>query len=152
MKYLRILQLEDCLIDKERIVDRLEMLRQYLDTLKECSHEDISKLKEDKIFRGAVERYFQLAVECVIDIGEILISNLKLRKPEDARDVIDILGEKGIIPDDFAYKFGPVTGFRNILVHNYVRVDLDLVYKFLKENLEDFDLFAQHISRYLSSK
>jgi len=137
------------LIDKERIITRLEMLREYLNILKECSNEQIERLKEDKIFRGAVERYFQLAVECVIDIGEILISNLKLRKPEDGRDVIDILGEKKIIPDGFAYTFGPITGFRNILVHNYVKIDLELVYKFLKENLEDFNQFAKYISQYL---
>lgn len=137
------------MIDKERIITRLEMLCEYLNILKECSNEQIERLKEDKIFRGAVERYFQLAVECVIDIGEILISNLKLRKPEDGRDVIDILGEKEIIPDEFAYKFGPITGFRNILVHNYVKIDLELVYKFLKENLKDFDQFAKYISQYL---
>ncbi len=125
------------------------MLNEYLMILKECSREPFERLKSDKIFRGAVERYFQLAVECVIDIGEILISNLQLRKPEDARDVMDILGEKGIIPDEFAYRFGPITGFRNILVHNYVKIDLELVYKFLTENLEDFNQFARYISQYL---
>jgi len=139
------------LIDRERIVARLEMLKEYLDILKECSNENFERLKKDKIFKGAVERYFQLAVECVIDIGEILISNLKLRKPEDARDVIDILGESGIIPDDFAYKLGPITGFRNILVHNYIRVNQELVYKFLKENLTDFDHFAKYITQYLDT-
>ena len=127
------------------------MLNEYLNILKECSLEPIERLKKDKIFRGAVERYFQLAVECVIDIGEILISNLKLRKPEDTRDVIDILGEKKIIPDEFADKFGPITGFRNILVHNYVKIDLELIYKFLTENLKDFDLFAKYITQYLKS-
>ncbi|MGB9721805.1 MAG: type VII toxin-antitoxin system HepT family RNase toxin [bacterium] len=137
------------MIDKERIFTRLEILNEYLMILKECSKEPLEKLKADKIFRGAVERYLQLAVECVIDVGEILISNLNLRKPEDARDVIDILGEKGIIPDEFAYKFGPITGFRNILVHNYIRIDLDLVYKFLTEKLDDFNQFVKYVSQYL---
>ncbi|MEO0190038.1 MAG: DUF86 domain-containing protein [candidate division WOR-3 bacterium] len=137
------------MFDKDRIFTRLDMLNEYLMILKECSREPFERLKSDKIFRGAVERYFQLAVECVIDIGEILISNLQLRKPEDARDVMDILGEKGIIPDEFAYRFGPITGFRNILVHNYVKIDLELVYKFLTENLEDFNQFARYISQYL---
>jgi len=139
------------MIDQERIVTRLEMLSEYLGILKECSEESLDRLKNDKIFRGAVERYFQLSVECVIDIGEILISNLKLRKPEDARDVIDILGEENIIPDKFAYDFGPITGFRNILVHNYVKIDVELVYSFLKDNLNDFNLFAKYVTQYLKT-
>ncbi|GAJ24852.1 unnamed protein product, partial [marine sediment metagenome] len=40
------------MIDKERIITRLEMLREYLNILKECSNEQIERLKEDKIFRG----------------------------------------------------------------------------------------------------
>ncbi|HPQ05458.1 MAG TPA: DUF86 domain-containing protein [Methanothermobacter sp.] len=32
-------------------------------------------------------------------------------------EVIEILGEIGILPRDFADKFAPAAGFRNILVH-----------------------------------
>lgn len=40
--------------------------------------------------------------------------------------------------------------FRNILVHAYEDVDLELLYTFLTEKLDDFDEFAGYISDYVS--
>ena len=48
-----------------------------------------------------MERYFQLSIEGVIDIGEIIISDLKLDKPEEYRQAIEILGDHGVLPDEF---------------------------------------------------
>lgn len=61
------------------------------------------------------------------------------------------LAEVGIIPSDFAQKLVGMAGFRNILVHMYLQVDLRMLYAFMQHNLEDFELFAKYISDYLQS-
>ena len=38
--------------------------------------------------------------------------------------------------------------FRNILVHMYAEVDVEMVYEILQNNLGDFDEFAKYIARY----
>ena len=93
--------------------------------------------------------YLQLSIECVIDIGEVLISALKLPKPEDVRGVIEILGKNGIIPDEFARSFATVASFRNIIVHEYRKVDLDKVHEHLQSDLDDFDFYAKKIAQFL---
>ncbi|MYK88183.1 MAG: DUF86 domain-containing protein, partial [Acidobacteria bacterium] len=40
-------------------------------------------------------------------------------------------------------------GFRNVLVHGYLDVDVDLVAKLLGESLDDFEEFAGHLERWL---
>jgi len=137
---------------KEGILQKLELLREYVGYLKGYQKYTLRDLEKDYTLRGAVERYFELAIESVIDIAEIIISDLRLQKPEEYREAIDILGEKGIIPDEFAYYFAPIAGFRNILVHEYAKVDLEEVYRHLKDNLPDFDRFARYIADYLSKK
>ena len=135
---------------KDNILQKLEFLRKYVGYLKEYQGCALKNLQKDHTLRGAVERYFQLAIECVVDIAEIIISDLKIERPEEYREAIDKLGEKGILPDDFAYYFAPIAGFRNILVHEYIKVDLKEVYRHLQKDLLDFDRFARYIADYLS--
>jgi uncharacterized protein YutE (UPF0331/DUF86 family) len=52
------------------------------------------ELRENYTLRGAVERYLHLALECTLDIGEMIISKEGLRKPESYREVIEILGKE----------------------------------------------------------
>ena len=137
---------------REDILQKLEILREYVGYLKGYQKYTLDDLKRDYTLRGAVERYFELSIECVIDIAEIIISDLKLQRPEEYREAIDILGEKGIIPNEFAYYFAPIAGFRNILVHEYAKVDLKEVHRHLQENLPDFDKFARYIANYLSKE
>ncbi|MFH1029938.1 MAG: DUF86 domain-containing protein [bacterium] len=137
------------MIDQERIEERLIKLKEYLKILKSYQKYSFKIYKENEMLRAAVERYFQLAVEAMIDIGEIIISNLELRKAEDSRDVIDILGEAKVVPDKFAYYFGPVASFRNILVHDYLEINNEEVYSHLQKDLGDFDKFAKYIAKFL---
>lgn len=131
---------------------KLEKLQEYLSYLKGYQKHSVEELKKDHTLQGAVLHYLQLAIECVIDIGELLISGLKLRKPEEAREVIKILAENKIIPADFAERFASIAGFRNILVHEYADIDLNKVYEHLKNDLQDFDFYAKCIAQYIKSE
>lgn len=139
------------MIDYQGIAVRLDKLGEYLKFLKSYQDTSFAQFKKDYTLQGAVCRYFQLAVECVTDTGELLISSLGLRKPRDASEVIVILGENKIIPFSFGKRFAPVASFRNILVHEYLEIDLNKVYKHLKEDLKDFDFYAKCIAKFIKS-
>jgi uncharacterized protein YutE (UPF0331/DUF86 family) len=52
------------------------------------------------------------------------------------------LGELGVLPQDFAQHLAPLAGFRNILVHEYLAVDWQEVYRHLQQ-LDDLARFAE---------
>lgn len=135
----------------EKVAKKLEQLREYVGYLKNYQKYSLDDLTKDHTLRGAVERYMHLSAECVIDIAEMIIAELGLRKPEEYREAIEILGESGILPKEFAYYFAPIAGFRNILVHEYTRIDLAEVYRHLQQDLIDFDKFARYVIEYLQS-
>lgn len=139
------------MIDNDTINKKLEKLKEYTALLKEYRKRSIKELKRDLMLQGAVRCYLQLSIECVIDIGEIIISGLRLPQPEDARGVIETLGKHKIIPPGFSKRFAPVANFRNILVHEYANVDINKVYKHLKEDLKDFNFYAKCIAQYVKS-
>lgn len=139
------------MINKLNFNPKMEKLREYLSYLKGYQKYSADDLKKDYTLQGAVLHYLQLSIECTIDIGETIISELRLPKPEEAKEIFKILAENKIIPEDFARRFSLAAGFRNILVHEYAEVDLIKVHSYLKNNLSDFDSFAKSIAQFIRS-
>ena len=65
----------------------------------------------------------------------LIISLEKAKKPKDYHEAIIRMGELGVLPPKFARGLAPIAGFRNILVHEYLSVDWDEVYKQLNPNV-----------------
>ena len=107
-------------------------------------------LQKDRDKAAIVERNLQLAIECCVDIAELLIISGRLKKADDGKDAIIIVGEAGIIDKEFAREFSKTVGFRNLLIHEYLDIDYQKVAENLKSNLEDFEVFAQSVARYLT--
>lgn len=136
----------------EKISRKLRFMKRYVEFL--TSHHAISvgELEENYELKSAIERNLELALESMLDIGEMIISEAGFEKPEDYKSVVLILGKRGVLPKAFAEKLVPAVGVRNILVHMYTEVDIEKICEFLRENLGDFDEFAKHVANYLKSK
>jgi len=139
-------------IEKTLIITKLSKLRQYQTYLKELQASTIEDFTSDFKISGAAERYLQVAIECIVDIGNEIISSLQLRRPERYRDIPYILAEAKIIPKTFVETIASMIGFRNLLVHDYASINLNLVYEFLQTRLSDFENFTKYIAKWLEKK
>lgn len=137
----------------ERIVtNRISKLREYLKVLKELQKASFEQFTSNPRVRYSAERCLHLAIECTINIGNHIISALQMRKPEEYHDIALILEENGVIPSEFAEEFVKMIRFRNILVHDYVGLDISKVYSFLQGRLSDFELFIEYMTEFLKSR
>jgi len=98
-----------------------------------------------------VERNLEVAIQSCIDIANRIISLDELEKPKDYYGSIIMLGKENILPYDFAQRFAPITGFRNILIHEYLDIDWDEVYKNL-QRMNQFYKFMDYVKKWLSRK
>jgi len=105
----------------------------------------------DPYLRDIVERNLEIAAQCCIDICNRIISLENVKKPIDYYDAILRMGEIDVLPMDFAKDLAPITGFRNILVHEYLGIDWDEVYNKLS-HMDDFFRFAECIREWLRKK
>jgi len=117
---------------KDKISKKLEELKYYVGILESYKDKSEDEISGDVTLRGAIERYLQVAIECALDIGEMVISSEGLRKADTYKEVILRLGEAGILEKDFAERFLPAAGFRNILVHHYAEINIKDMYMFCK--------------------
>jgi len=131
---------------------KLEQLGEYVSALREYQQYDIEEIRNNRTLRGAVERYMEVSLACMIDICEMIVSSEKLRRPDTYREVILVLGQNKILPEEFAKKLAPAAGFRNVLVHMYADIDLGKLYSHLQNDIDDLELFAGYIAKYLISK
>ncbi|MCJ7636894.1 MAG: DUF86 domain-containing protein [Nitrososphaeraceae archaeon] len=119
--------------------------------MKELAKENKDDFLSNYKIYGLAERYLQLTIDCLLDIGNHIIANLELKKPEKLQDIFLILGENSILPKHFAKKVAKMAGFRNILVHGYSDIDENIVYDSLIEGLTDFEDFIKYILEFLGS-
>lgn len=98
-----------------------------------------------------VERGLQVCIQHCLDLATHVAAAAGRDVP-DYTTAIDRLGELGVLPPAFARRFRAVAGFRNVLVHGYLEVDLALVHRVLNERLEDFRAFAGHLQAYVASR
>lgn len=106
-------------------------------------------LKDDMIKYWGIERGIQISIECVLDISNIIISTLDIEKPDTYREVILLLGKEGVLPQKFAKDIANMVSFRNILVHDYMRVDENIMIDILHNRLNDFAIYIKYINHWL---
>ena len=70
--------------------------------------------------------------------------------PDSNRQVFEILVSEGVVPSALLPALQKMAGFRNIVVHEYVRIDDSQVYGMLRSNLGDFEAFAAGIVDFLA--
>jgi len=140
------------MVDKESLADRLKHFSDYIKILKELKKVNKNSFIQDYHYHGLAERYLQLSIECLLDIGSMLILSLDLRKPSHKQEVVDILEEEKIISSIMATKLSNIASFRNVLVHEYVKIDREIVYNILKTKIPELESFAKSIVKFLKKK
>ena len=107
-------------------------------------------LKEDMLRYWGIERGIQISIECILDISNIIIATLDIEKPDTYREVILSLGKEKVLPTSFSKEIANMISFRNILVHDYTRVDEKVILDILHHHLDDFSRSIKHINEWIS--
>lgn len=137
------------MVDAQILVVKLKELEKYITELEKLKTTSVEALSKDLNKIWSLEHGLQLSIQIVIDIGNHILADMKESNIETYTDVIDLLGVKKVIPVDFAKRIRAMVGLRNILVHEYVEVDLKQLYSVLQNNLDDFKEFVKLIRCFL---
>lgn len=133
-----------------KIISKFSRLDEYLRYLKEIQKVNKKTFTNDFHFFGLAERYLQLAIEVVMDIGKLLLVTEDLPRAENNSEIFGILVENKILPKSLLKRLDGITSFRNILVHDYEKIDREIVYGKLQNNLKDFIDFKKIVLKRLN--
>jgi uncharacterized protein YutE (UPF0331/DUF86 family) len=116
-------------VDVDRIEKQLEHLEQCAIVLERLG-EGPSNTED----RFALERALHLAVECMIDVGTVMIDGFIMRDPGGYLDIVDILLDEKVIDSKVGNRVKEYVHLRDRLVRYYTEVDLDELKPFLKDS------------------
>jgi len=108
--------------------------------------------EEDYLKQDAISINLQRACEQCIDLANHTIKARKLGLPKDSRESFRLLATGKIIPHELAKRLEGMVGFRNILVHEYQRMDIGLMIRVIEQHLDDLVEFTNCITRAFSQK
>jgi len=110
---------------------------------------DEESFLKDPFLSGSGERYLQVAIQAALDICNHIVADLGLEAPSEYRQVPEILANHKLLPKRLSERMASMMGLRNILVHEYLKVDRRLVYRIIRNDLGDFAKFIKAVSKFL---
>lgn len=138
-------------MDQELIKERLKMLIEYIHDLEGVQDLTFAEFQSNKMLRRYVERTLHLAIEACLDLGNHIISELGLREPLRNRDIFIVLVESGYLEQDRQEYYVKMAGFRNLIVHDYSKIEPEVVYGVLQKRLSDLRYFAAQVKKHFLS-
>jgi uncharacterized protein YutE (UPF0331/DUF86 family) len=137
-------------IDRDRTLAKPDELDGYLGELRSVVPATLNAyLTVEK--RRSCERLLQVSIETTIDVCSLLVAGLRLGLPGEENDLFEKLADRGVISRPVADLLRRMKGMRNILVHEYGRVDDELIFETVGHRLGDFDAFRREILAFLRS-
>jgi uncharacterized protein YutE (UPF0331/DUF86 family) len=137
------------LVRPEVIRKRLNKLDEYLSILNDLQKYSYSEFVGDPEHYGSVERFLQLAIEAITDVGNHVVADLGLGVVNWYSDIPTILADSGYIDTDMKERWIQIIGFRNVLVHDYLQIDRQIVYDVLQHRLEDLRSLRKVFAQFL---
>lgn len=106
--------------------------------------------KQDFTRQDAAVLNVTRACEAAIDLANILVRKHRLGVPGDARESFSLLQRGSLAPADLCERLQKMIGFRNIAVHQYQELDLEIVEAVIRERLDDLILFVENVRGHLA--
>lgn len=135
------------MVDDVRVARLLRSLSDDLGVLEQESLASAER-RSDRMWLRGVKYTFVTSIEALVDTAQHLCASEGWGPPGDNGDAVWLLGSHGVLEADVAAHLRQAVGFRNVLVHEYVTVDDDVVL-FRLDDLEDLRAFVRQVGRWL---
>ena len=125
------------------ILNKSDTIEKCIKRVLEIYENRTENLRGDQTKQDAILLNLERACQSSIDLAMHLVKVHKLGLPKESREAFDLLLGKGLIDEGLCKKMHGLVGFRNTAIHNYKKLDLDIVEAIIKRHLEDFREFVK---------
>jgi uncharacterized protein YutE (UPF0331/DUF86 family) len=137
-------------VDRDLVLRKLAELDEYLGQISEYRDVGLDAYRRDWKTQRIVERTLQIAIETCVDVATHVIADRGLRVPTTYAEAFEVVGEAGLLDASLRDSMIQMARFRNVLVHEYARVNAAIVVRILRERLGDLAGFRTAALGWLS--
>ncbi len=128
--------MDDVVVNKAAVIERC------LRRIREEYGEDGTALTLNLTKQDSIILNIQRACESAIDLAMHLVRKHRLGIPQDSREAFRLLVEANMLDEDLGDALQRMVGFRNIAIHDYQRINLDIVDAIVQKHLDDLLAFT----------
>lgn len=132
-------------VDRNRINDTLTHFSQLLQKVNGLS-------LNDSLHQLALERITHMVIESMLDVGNAMIDGFIMRDPGSYEDIIDILTDEKVIPQEEGEALKEVIGYRKMLVQEYLAIAHKDIFECLQKHLHVLQTFPERVRTYLDNE
>ena len=136
-------------LDVDVARNKLAAIEDTCDVLASLGGIDPDRLRDDPVVAAAVERLIGRLVDLAVDVNSHLAVALLGRAPSEYRESFDLMAQAGVIELAMAVRLKPSVGMRNVIVHEYVRLDLARVAAVVPEAIDAYRAYVTAVARFL---
>ena len=125
---------------------RLEQLNISLRKLERYKNIPFEEFVDDDVIQDVVEYNLFISINMMVDIAMHIVVDEKLGSTDNMREAFEILYKEKYITKEDMTRYKNMIAFRNILSHEYVKIDKKIVFNVLKNNLDDFRSFIVFVT------
>lgn len=134
------------------IEEKLYRLGVNIDFIEDIINKNTNdQILEEPTLHYSTQHLIFLSIELILDIGNHILSEKFSEKSGKYSDIIIALGEKRIIPEDFADSQKEMAKFRNLLAHEYASSDEEQIVQYTREAPPIFRKFRKYFSDFLEA-
>jgi len=126
------------------IINKYESIERCINRIKEEYEGNLENL-EDYRRLDSIVLNLQRSCELVSDIAMYIVSTRRLGVPQEKREAFELLEKNNLISKEMSNNMKKMIGFRNIAVHDYKKIDVNILKNVIENHLEDLIDFARTI-------
>jgi len=132
------------------ITKRVEQIERHLERLRPFASLSHEAFLDNSVAQDVVEYNLFQIVNHLIDIFQHTVVDEEYGFPETAYEAAQILFQKDILSKEDVNIFKQMVGFRNVVGHDYINVDKEIVYNILTLGEKDIrTLLTRIVSKFL---
>ena len=135
--------------DSDLILARAGSVRSHLKRVFEKRNVDLDGFLKDIDRQESILFNIQMAVQNCIDIAAHIISENGLGVPGSTTEMFYLLEKHGYLNHDLTGRMVKAVGFRNLIVHEYGKIELEQVYEIAQNDITDLNEYLKAIIKKL---
>jgi uncharacterized protein YutE (UPF0331/DUF86 family) len=136
-------------VDKDLILAKAGSVKSHLNRVFEKRDVELDDFIKDIDRQEIILFNIQTAVQNCIDIAAHIISEESFGVPGSTTEMLYILEKNGYLDNDLTQKMVKAVGFRNLIVHEYGKIELEQVYEIAQNDINDLNEYLKAIIKKL---
>jgi uncharacterized protein YutE (UPF0331/DUF86 family) len=127
------------------VLNKIQTIEKCLKRIREEYVGYEEEFEENYTKQDSVILNLERASQASIDIATHIVKTNNLGLPNTSRELFTMLLDEGIIGKNSCRQMQAMVGFRNIAVHDYQNLNLEIVVAIIEKHLGDFETFIEEI-------